>query len=181
MSAIALYAKKTAGFDERVAHAVQCGDMAGAGAEAAFGTVAETAGLSGIPRTISLAPFATEAAGLHFAALGIFLSLALAYIDSAARLRRMANVIIIFGAVFAFFAILQSVLSPTKIYGIFERPSPFGSFVNRHNFAAYIEMTASIWPSGIKLSELPRSLHHDRNSAADGRVARRSITTRPVA
>lgn len=113
-----------------------------------FGSVAETAGLSGIPRTISLAPFATEATGLHFAALGIYLSLALAYIDSAARLKRMANVIIIFGAVFAFFAILQSVLSPTKIYGIFERPSPFGSFVNRHNFAAYIEMTVSI-PLGL--------------------------------
>jgi len=113
-----------------------------------FGSIAETAGLSGIPRTISLAPFASEATGLHFIALGIFLSLALTYIDSAARLKRIAVVITIFGAVFAFFAILQSVLSPTKIYGIFERPSPFGSFVNRHNFAAYIEMTASI-PLGL--------------------------------
>ncbi|MBL0238974.1 MAG: hypothetical protein IPQ00_00115 [Chloracidobacterium sp.] len=53
-------------------------------------------GLSGIPRTISLAPFASEATGLHFIALGIFLSLALTYIDSAARLKRIAVLITIF-------------------------------------------------------------------------------------
>ncbi len=113
-----------------------------------IGSIAETAGISGIPRTISLAPFATEATGLHYLALGIFLSLALVYIDSAARLKRVALIITIFGAVYAFYAILQSVLSPTKIYGIFERESPFGSFVNRHNFAAYIEMAVSI-PMGM--------------------------------
>jgi len=113
-----------------------------------FGSIAETAGVTGIPRTISLAPYSTEVTGLHYLALGIFLSLELVYLDSAARLRRMVTVLAIFGFAFAFFAILQSVLSPTKIYGIYERPTPFGSFVNRHNFAAYMEMTLSI-PLGL--------------------------------
>ncbi len=113
-----------------------------------FGSIAETAGIVGVPRTISLAPFASEATGLHYVALGVFFSLVLVYVDSAARLKRLAMVITVFGAVYAFFAILQSVLSPTKIYGIFERQSPFGSFVNRHNFAAYIEMAVSI-PLGL--------------------------------
>jgi hypothetical protein len=113
-----------------------------------FGTIAETAGLSGIPRTISAAPFATETTAIHFLSLGLFLSLVLVYLDSAGRLRKMVALIAIFGFVFAFFAILQSVLSPTKIYGIFERSTPFGSFVNRHNFAAYIEMSLAV-PLGM--------------------------------
>ena len=113
-----------------------------------FGSFPETAGVSGIPRTISAEPFATETTGLHFLALAFFLSLTLVYLDTAARLRRIVTLIAIFGFVFAFFAILQSVLSPTKIYGIFERSSPFGSFVNRHNFAAYIEMTMAV-PLGM--------------------------------
>jgi O-antigen ligase len=45
---------------------------------------------------------------------------------------------------------LQAVLSPTKIYGIYETEfaQPFGSFVNRHNFAAYMEMTIAL-PLGL--------------------------------
>jgi O-antigen ligase len=59
----------------------------------------------------------------------------------------------IFGFVFAFFAILQGVLSPTKIYGIYERQfaQPYGSFVNRHNFAAYMEMMLAL-PAGLLMT-----------------------------
>jgi len=101
------------------------------------------AGIDNIPRTISLDPYATEVNALHFLALGIFLSITLALLDRAKRIRRIVLVLIIFGFIFAFFAILQGVLSPTKIYGIYERQfaQPYGSFVNRHNFAAYMEMT----------------------------------------
>ncbi len=121
-----------------------------------FGSIAETARLTGIPRTISAAPFDTEVAAFHFLALAFFFSLVLVYLDSAARLQRMVGVIAIFGFIFAFFAILQSVLSPTKIYGILERPTPFGSFVNRHNFAAFIEMTLAI-PLGLMFTgEVPK-------------------------
>ncbi len=113
-----------------------------------FGTVAATAGVNAIPRTISAAPFATETTGIHFLSIGIFFSLALVYLDTAGRLRRMVTLICIFGFIFSFYAILQSMLSPTRIYGIFERPTPFGSFVNRHNYAAFIEMALAV-PLGL--------------------------------
>src|SRR5688572_15992242 len=115
-----------------------------------FGSIAETAGVSGIPRTISLDPFATQTTALHFFALALFFSVALVLTDSAARIRRLVVLISVFGFIFAFFAILQSVLSPGKIYGIYEVrfAAPFGSFVNRHNFAAYMEMTIGL-PLGM--------------------------------
>jgi O-antigen ligase len=115
-----------------------------------FGSLAETAGVAGIPRTISFDPFATQVSALHFLAFSIFFAAFLTYIDSADRLRKTVYVITIFGFVFAFFAILQAVLSPNKIYGIYEPrfAVPFGSFVNRHNFAAYMEMTLAL-PLGL--------------------------------
>ena len=115
-----------------------------------FGDLTESAAVAGIPRTISLDPFATQVSALHFLALTIFFAAALVYTDSAKRLRKLVLVITIFGFVYAFYAILQAVLSPTKIYGIYESRYgvPFGSFVNRHNFAAYMEMTLSL-PLGL--------------------------------
>lgn len=115
-----------------------------------FGTYNAEAGITGVPRTISLDPSATQINALHFFFLFLFVSVALVLIDSASRIRKMTVLITIFGAVYAFFAILQSVLSPDKIYGIYERAfaAPFGSFVSRHNFAAYMEMTIAL-PLGL--------------------------------
>jgi O-antigen ligase len=115
-----------------------------------LGSLAETAGVAGIPRTISFDPFATQVSALHFLAFSIFFAAFLTYINSAERMKKTVYVITIFGFVFAFFAILQAVLSPTKIYGIYEPrfAVPFGSFVNRHNFAAYMEMTLGL-PLGL--------------------------------
>ncbi len=115
-----------------------------------FGSLAETAGVADIPRTISLDPFGTRIAAIHFFALLLFFAALLTFIDSAKRLKKIVAVITIFGFAFAFFAILQAVLSPFKIYGIYEVPyaNPFGSFVNRHNFAAYMEMTLCL-PLGL--------------------------------
>lgn len=111
-----------------------------------LGTIADVAGVSGIPRTISLDPYATQMSALHFFALGLFFSISLVLVDSAKRIRRLVILIAVFGFAYAFFAILQSVLSPGKIYGIYEVrfAVPFGSFVNRHNFAAYMEMTIAV-------------------------------------
>jgi O-antigen ligase len=115
-----------------------------------FGTLAETGGVSGIGRTISIEPFWTQLFALHFLALFFIFAASLTFLDSASRLRKITTLITIFGFAFAFFAILQAVLSPTKIYGIYEveYAKPFGSFVNRHNFAAYIEMAIAV-PLGL--------------------------------
>ncbi|HBR58476.1 MAG TPA: hypothetical protein DEA22_13570 [Blastocatellia bacterium] len=115
-----------------------------------FGQLAEIAGVRGIEQTISLDPFQTRLASIHFTALLIFFWVLLSVIDDEARLRKLAGIIGVFGFLYAFFAILQSVLSPEKIYGIYESrfASPYGSFVSRHNYAAYILMALSI-PLGL--------------------------------
>lgn len=115
-----------------------------------FGTIAETAGVSGIPRTISLNPFATQVSAYHFIAFALFLGVLLVYLESAARLQRFINVITVFGFIFAFFGILQSFLSPNMVYGVYETRAgaSFGSFVNRHNYAAFVEMAIAL-PLGL--------------------------------
>jgi len=114
-----------------------------------FGYVNDPGGLNNVPRTISVEPYASQVTAVHILLLCVVFAAALRVLDSAARLRRLATLITIFGFAYAFYAILQSVLSPDKIYGIYAPAAvPFGSFVNRHNFAAVIEMAASI-PLGL--------------------------------
>jgi O-antigen ligase len=108
-----------------------------------FGYYSDPTGPSDIPYTISADPFSTSLNVAHAIALLLFFGTLLVALNSTARIQRLVNVITIFGFIFAFYAILQSVLSPGKIYGIYEvkHAPPFGSFVNRHNFAAFVEMT----------------------------------------
>ena len=115
-----------------------------------FGKIGEAVGQTDIPRTISLEPFASEATAVHILFLSAFFAVALYVLDRAARLRRAVAVLTIFGFAYAFYAILQSVLSPDKIYGIYkpQTATPFGSFVNRHDFAAVIEMLIAL-PLGM--------------------------------
>jgi O-antigen ligase len=113
-----------------------------------IGSIADASGVAEVPRTISLDPFATKVSAIHFFSLFVLLATTLVLLDTASRIRKLAMVVMVFGFVYAFFAILQSVLSPQKIYGLYEASVPFGSFVNRHNFAAYMEMTMGI-PLGL--------------------------------
>jgi O-antigen ligase len=114
-----------------------------------FGSFVDASGIESIPRTISVDPFATQVTALHIFALCIFFTAGLVVIESASRLRRLATVLMIFGFVYAFYAILQSVLSPDAIYGIYKPQAiPFGSFVNHNDFAAVIVMLVSV-PLGL--------------------------------
>jgi O-antigen ligase len=115
-----------------------------------FGTLGEIAGIPGIPRTISLDPFNTEINAYHFISFALFLGVLLVYLESAARLQTLVNVITVFGFIFAFFGILQSFLSPNMIYGVYQTRdgASFGSFVNRHNYAAFVEMAMAL-PLGL--------------------------------
>ena len=123
-----------------------------------FGNLTTPAAISGTSRTLSIEPFATQVAALHIFSLSTFFFVALSVLDSSARLRRLVSVLTIFGFGYAFFAILQSVLSPDKIYGIYQPAAgvPFGSFVNRHDFAAIVEMTIAL-PLGLLFSGSLRS------------------------
>lgn len=118
-----------------------------------FGSYAEAAGIAGIGRTISAEPFATQTTAIHIFFLSAFFAVALYTLDTSARLRRLTALLTVFGFAYAFYAILQMVLSPDKIYGIYkpQTATPFGSFVNRHDFAAVIEMLIAL-PLGMVLS-----------------------------
>ncbi|MEP6924938.1 MAG: O-antigen ligase family protein [Pyrinomonadaceae bacterium] len=117
-----------------------------------FGLTNEV-GVQSVARTISYDPYQTQLAVWHFAALLIFFAAALSFVDSPQRLKFLALFITIFGFLFSFYAIIQNLLDPGRIYGFYERPfmQPFGSFVNKHNFAAYIEMCAAV-PLGLLFS-----------------------------
>lgn len=76
----------------------------------------------------------------------IFFAGLLTFFDSRKRIQRIAYTIVIFGTVMAFFSIIQRIANLDAIYGI--RPTlhavPFGSFINQHHFAAFMEMTLGI-------------------------------------
>jgi O-antigen ligase len=118
-----------------------------------FGTVASGTGLEGIPRTITLDPYSTLVTAFHLTAFVIFFAVILICLSSAGRIRTSVTLITFFGFAFAFFAILQSIVSPLMIYGIYDVSlgGPFGSFINLNHFAAFMEMSAAL-PLGLVLS-----------------------------
>jgi O-antigen ligase len=107
-----------------------------------------SAGLLSIPAaaSLSLDPYTTRFAVAQLCVYLIFFAAALTFIDSSKRLRKIVLLIIIFGALMAFFGILQRLANPEGIYGLRPTPYavPFGSFVNQHHFAAFMEMTIGV-------------------------------------
>jgi O-antigen ligase len=120
-----------------------------------LGSAGETGGaLSGqASHALSLDPYSTRLTLIQLLALFIYFAAVLAFTDSPRRLRALVRTVIIFGFVLAFLGIIQSLISPEKIYGL-RAPQlavPFGPFVNRHNFAGYLEMTLAL-PLGLLFS-----------------------------
>ncbi len=119
-----------------------------------FGSVDVGNALNGtVPRTLSLDPYSTRLTVVQLIALLVYFAAALSFVDSPRRLRAIVRTIVIFGFVLGFIAVIQSLISPTKIYGLREPylAQPFGPFVNRHNFASYMEMTLAL-PLGLMFS-----------------------------
>ena len=101
--------------------------------------------------SISLDPYSTRLFLVRLVIFTFFFAAALTFINSERRLRRTAGFVTLFGALMAFFAILQRLVNPEGIYGIRGTPQaiPFGSFVNQHHFAAFMVMC-----SGVTLGSL---------------------------
>jgi O-antigen ligase len=106
------------------------------------------AGLLDVPASaaLSLDPYLTRFAVISLVIYFVFFAAALVFINDQKRLRRTISIIITFGALMAFYGILQRLANLESIYGL--RPSPqaipFASFVNQHHFAAFMEMTAGL-------------------------------------
>jgi O-antigen ligase len=124
-----------------------------------LGGAALTGGVPDMPRrTLTYDPYATRLALVQIADLLVYFAAALLYLNSPRRLRIIVRLICIFGFLLAFYSLIQSFFSPLKIYWIYEPvlAVPFGPFVNRHHFAAYMEMAIAL-PLGLLFSgALPR-------------------------
>lgn len=99
-----------------------------------------------ISRALSLEPYATRFFVTRLVVYFVFFAACLAFINNERRVRKAVMTVIVFGAVMAFFGILQRLAAPEGIYGIRDTPQaiPFGPFVNQHHFAAFMEMTAGV-------------------------------------
>jgi O-antigen ligase len=106
-----------------------------------------TGGLANAPAgTLTLDPYATRFVLLQLGSLIIYFCAALVYIDSPGRMRIIVRVVTIFGFLLALFGMFQYFTNPSQIYW-FRQPKfalPFGPFINRHHFAAYMELTLSL-------------------------------------
>ncbi len=93
--------------------------------------------------SLSLNPYATRFAIMQLAIYFVFFAAALVFINNPKRLKKIVLTIIIFGAAFAFFGIVQRLANLEAIYGLRLSPQavPFASFINQHHFAAFMEMT----------------------------------------
>lgn len=105
-------------------------------------------GLLNVPAssTLSLDPYATRFFTIRLVMLAIFFTAGLSLISDRKLAKKLAIMIVIFGAVMAFIGILQRLASPDAIYGMRPTPQaiPFGPFVNQHHFAAFMEMTGGL-------------------------------------
>ncbi|MFN0277436.1 MAG: O-antigen ligase family protein [Pyrinomonadaceae bacterium] len=95
---------------------------------------------------LSLDPYTTRFFVLHLVVYIFFFAACLTFINNESRLKKVFLMVIIFGAGMAFYGILQHLANPDGIYGLRNTPQaiPFGPFVNRHHFAAFMEMTAGV-------------------------------------
>ena len=95
---------------------------------------------------LSLDPNSTKLAVVKLCIFLVIFAITLSNLNSSKRLRIMVFTVIIFAAVMAFIGILQNLASPSFIYGLREvdYARPFASYVNRHHFAAFMEMTIGL-------------------------------------
>ena len=109
---------------------------------------ADSPGLLGVPvsNALSLAPAQTRFAIVQLATYLVFFAAALRFINNQKRLRKTVVAVIIFGALIGFFAVLQQLAGAEGIYGLRQTAAAFtfGSYVNRHHFAALMEMTLAL-------------------------------------
>lgn len=117
-------------------------------------STASVGGLANAPvNTLTLDPYSTRFALIQLASLLVYFCAALVFTDSPSRLRLVVRVITIFGFLLALFGMFQYFTNPTQIYW-FRQPKfavPFGPFINRHHFAAYMELTIAL-PLGLLVS-----------------------------
>jgi O-antigen ligase len=115
----------------------------------------DTAGALAIRPVSSLSfdPYATRFILVQVLALLLYFAAVLVFTDTPKRLRLLVRTITVFGFFLAIFGLTQSFTSPDKVYWVREMPQSqaFGPFINRHHFAAYMELALAL-PLGLVFS-----------------------------
>ncbi len=115
-------------------------------------TIPDAAGLTSIEtaRAFTFDPNATRVVLLQLAALAVYFSAALAFIDSPRRLRLVARLVVMFGFALAVYGLMQHFVNPRTIFWVREpkQAEPFGPYINRHHFAGYMELVLAM-PLGL--------------------------------
>jgi len=116
----------------------------------------EDPGAHTIPLVSSLSfdPYSTRFILVLVAALLMYFAAVLVFVDTPKRLRILVRTIMVFGFFLAIFGLTQSFTSPDKVYWMREIPQAqaFGPFINRHHFAAYMEMALAL-PLGLVFTD----------------------------
>ena len=129
-----------------------------------FGSVNAHAGLiaTSLASTISLDPYSTRFFLTRLFLFIIFFAAFLTFFKGSTRQKTVVIALVGFGGLLAFYSILQRVEDPSSIYGVRQpgQAAPFGTYVNRHHFAALMEMTLGlsaglIFAGGLKRNRLP--------------------------
>lgn len=98
--------------------------------------------------SLSLEPYATRLFVVQLCIFIIFFAAMLVLLEDYKRQRIAVFTIIIFSSIMAFFGIIQSLTSenPNAVLGMRENPDafPFGTFINRHHFAGFMNMTIGL-------------------------------------
>jgi O-antigen ligase len=98
--------------------------------------------------SLSLEPYSTRLFIVQLCIFIIFLAAMLVLLEDYKRQRIAVFTIVIFSSIMAFFGIIQSLTSenPNAILGMRENPDafPFGTFINRHHFAGFMNMTIGL-------------------------------------
>ncbi|MCU1289304.1 MAG: rane protein of unknown function [Acidobacteria bacterium] len=96
--------------------------------------------------SLSLDAYSTRLFVIQLIVYLLFFAAVLAFVNTQKRLEKTVLMIIVFGALMAFFGILQRLADPEGIYGFRPTPQaiPFASFVNQHHFAAFMNMTLGL-------------------------------------
>ncbi|MEO6390321.1 MAG: O-antigen ligase family protein, partial [Pyrinomonadaceae bacterium] len=95
---------------------------------------------------LSFDPYSTRMVIVLLLSLLVFFAAALAFFDSRRRLKSVVTLLMLLGAAIAVLGLVQHFVSPLKIYGVREpnQALPFGPFINRNHFAAFLVMIVPI-------------------------------------
>lgn len=108
--------------------------------------IALPGGATSFAAAISFDPYSTRMVIVLLVCLLVFFAAALAFIDTRQRLKSIVIMLLLLGAAIAVLGLVQHFVSPFKIYGVREpyQALPFGPFINRNHFAAFLVMIVPI-------------------------------------